>query len=96
MEDGKYFREALASMTANIAYVGAVRHLYDLGMKPEEIQKKITYPVSLEKIENVLQKYEEEKASTDEQYEYVQYTDQYGRKNFIRVKNENPKEGSYR
>lgn len=89
MEAGKYFMEALASMAANVAYVDAVRHLYDLGMKPEEIQKNVTYPVSIEKIEKVIQKYEEEKASPDGEYQYVQYTDEYGRKNFIRVKKDN-------
>lgn len=89
MEEGKYFKKALASMTANIAYVGAVCHLYDLGMKPEEIQKKMSYPVSIEKIEKVIQNYEEEKASPDAEYQYVQYTNQYGKKNFIRVKKDN-------
>lgn len=61
MEEGKYFKEALASMATNMAYADAVRHLYDLGMKPEEIQKNMTYPVSIDKIENVIRKYEEEK-----------------------------------
>lgn len=91
MEEGKYFKEALASMTANIAYVGAVRHLYDLGMKPEEIHKNMTYPVSIEKIEKVIQKYEEEKASPDDEYQYIQYADKYGKKNFIRVKKDDSK-----
>lgn len=61
MEQGKYFREALENMTAGFAYVGAVRHLHDLGMKPEKIRENLTYPVSLEKIEKVIQEYEEEK-----------------------------------
>lgn len=92
MEEGKYFKEALASMTANIAYVGAVRHLYDLGMNPEEIQKNMIYPISIEKIEKVVRKYEEEKASPNDEYQYVQHADRYGKKSFIRVKKDNSKE----
>lgn len=84
MEEGKYFKKALANMTANAAYVNAIRHLYDLKLNPQQIQSKLTYPVSIEKIEKVISEYEAEKASPASDYEYVQYSDEYGRKRFIR------------
>lgn len=61
MEDGKYFRDALASFAADTAYVRAVKHLYDNGLTPKEIKKNLLYPVSIEKIERVIQEYEAEK-----------------------------------
>lgn len=66
MEDGKYFREALAAFAADTAYVRAVKHLYDNGLTPEEIKKNLLYPVSIEKIEKVIQQYEAEKNSIKE------------------------------
>ncbi len=63
MEDGKYFREALASFAADAAYVRAVKHLHDNGLMPKEIQKNLLYPVSIEKIQKVIGQYEEEKNS---------------------------------
>lgn len=65
MDDQKYFREALASFTADMAYVRAVKHLYDNGLTPKEIKKNLLYPVSLEKIERVIQQYEAEKKAAD-------------------------------
>lgn len=61
MDDQKYFREALASFTADMAYVRAVKHLHDNGLTPKEIKKNLLYPVSIEKIERVIQQYEAEK-----------------------------------
>lgn len=63
MEDGKYFREALASFAADAAYVMAVKHLHDNGLTPKEIQKNLLYPVSIEKIQKVIGQYEAEKNS---------------------------------
>ena len=62
MEENTYFQKALANFTAEFAYVGAVKHLHDLGLAPEEIQKQLSYPVSLEQISRVIQEYEKEKA----------------------------------
>lgn len=66
MEDQKYFKEALASFAADAAYVRAVKHLHDNGLTPKEIQKNLLYPVSIEKIEKVIQKYETEKQDKTE------------------------------
>ncbi len=66
MEDQKYFMEALASFAADTAYVRAVKHLYDNGLTPKEIKKNLLYPVSIEKIEKVIQQYEAEKSIVKE------------------------------
>lgn len=84
MENG-YFNEALASMAAGLAYGDAVKHLYKQGYSAKEIQKNLTYPVSLEKIEKVIRDYEEEQNNPDADYEYVQMMNSYGKKSFIRV-----------
>jgi len=83
--ENKYFKEALASMVEGVAYGDAVRHMYDEGCSVEEIQKNLGYPVSVEKIEKVIRDYEEKKNRNDSKYEYVQQTDEFGRRSFIRI-----------
>lgn len=85
-EENFYFYNALSSFTADVAYVGAVRHLYDAGLGADEIQKRLTYPLSKEKIEKVIKEYETEKSKSASAYEFVQETDGYGRKSFRRIK----------
>ena len=80
----KYFEQALGNFTADVAYVKAVRHLYDLGMDIQEIKKECLYPVTEEKIEKVIEDYEKEKNSAAPKSEFVQVTDKYGRKSFIK------------
>ena len=86
MEENTYFQKALANFTAEFAYVGAVKHLHDLGLAPEEIQKQLSYPVSLEQISRVIQEYEKEKANPEASVRFVQDTDQFGRKSFRMVR----------
>ncbi|MCF0131780.1 MAG: hypothetical protein HUJ71_08610 [Pseudobutyrivibrio sp.] len=83
--DEKIFQEALSNFTADVAYVKAVRHLHDLGLPPEEIQKECTYPVSVDKILKAIEDYEKEKCSTNGKAKYVQDTDAYGKKSLRRV-----------
>lgn len=84
--DNKYFQEALSNMVAKAAYIDAVRHMYDSGYSAEEIHKQLAYPTSIEKIEKAIQDYETEKASPDSEYEFIQQTDELGRRSFIKVK----------
>ncbi|MDO5154898.1 MAG: hypothetical protein Q4D51_02940 [Eubacteriales bacterium] len=86
--ENRYFQEAVASMAAGFAYVDAVKHLYKQGYSVKEIQKNLTYPVSLEKIEKVIAEYEEKMKKTDSEFEYVQVTNEFGKKSFIRVSKE--------
>lgn len=86
MPEGRYFKEALADFTSEAAYGGAVRHLYDLGYSVEQIKENLLYPVSLRQIEKVIDEYEKRRNSPEQDYEYVQETDQYGKRSFRRVK----------
>lgn len=84
--ENKYFKQALASMTASVAYIDAVRHLYDKGYSVSEIKRNLSYPASEEQIEKAIDDYKNELANGENQYEFVQKTDEYGRKSFVRVK----------
>lgn len=84
--ENNYFKEALASMVSQTAYGDAVRHMHDKGLNPEEIKKNLDYPVTLDKIEQVIKEYELKKESPNSEYEYVQKTDEYGRRSFLRRK----------
>ncbi len=92
MEENRYFREALAGFTTEVAYAGAVRHLHNLGYSAEEIRKQIAWPVSTEKIRKVIEEYERAKNSPEAEYTYIQETDSLGRKSFRKVKKNEGKE----
>lgn len=84
--NNKYFHQVLSTMVTNAAYADAVRHLYDNGLSIDEIKNELDYPVSTEKIEAVISDYEKKKQSHDNDYEYIQHQDEYGRRSFIKVK----------
>ena len=86
MAENTCFQKALANFTAEFAYVGAVKHLHDLGLPPEKIREQLSYPVSLEKIQQVIQEYEKEKANPEAAVCFVRDTDPFGRKSFRMVK----------
>lgn len=88
MSENIYFQRTLAKMTAGAAYVDAVRHMYDSGMSAEEIQKNLSYPVSIEKVERAISDYEMEKNNTQGGYKYVEKVNEYGKRSFVRVKEE--------
>lgn len=85
MAEGRYFQEALANFTSEAAYVGAVRHLCALGYSAEQIKENLLYPVSLERIRQVIDEYRAEQDTPEQEYVYIQDTDRFGRKSFRRV-----------
>ena len=58
MKEGHYFKQALSSFSADVAYADAIRHLYDKGMDAIHIKEHLSYPVSIDIIEKVIQDYE--------------------------------------
>ena len=60
-EENSIFNRALHNFTFEMAARGGIRHLYDLGLSAEEIQKELSYPLPLERIVKELQVYEREK-----------------------------------
>lgn len=94
MEENRYFQKALGDFTYDVACGAAIRHLHDIGFTPEEIEKRLDYPVSLEKINNTIRKYEEKKLRDEKQggkTEFVQEMNEYGRITFRRIKEDNSK-----
>lgn len=83
--ENRYFKEALSNFTSEVAFAGAVRHLYDLGYSVEMIRDHLTYPVSCEQIRKVIEEYEEKKKNPQKDYEFVQDVDAYGRKSYRKV-----------
>lgn len=83
--ENKYFAEALANFTSEVAYKKAVLHLHELGYSVPEIEKQLDYPVSQQKIADVIEKFEKEKNSSEARYTYVQDVNSFGRKSFRRV-----------
>lgn len=86
--ENQYFKQALGNMVASVAYVDAVRHLYDIGYSVPEIQKNLSFPASIEQIEKTIADYEAEKKNPESQFEYVQRMDEYGRRSFVKVRKE--------
>ncbi len=92
MTEDKYFKSALADLSFDVAYGDSIRHLYDKGFSNEEIKEHLETTLSLDRIQAVIDKYEEDKiknSTTDSQgntchYEYVKVTDEYGRSSFIK------------
>ena len=80
MGENETFKEALGAFFRDSAYGEQVRHLYDLGFDAETIKKKLDYPATLEAVNAVISKYEEEKKSGIR--EFVEDTDISGRKTF--------------
>lgn len=89
--ENRYFAEALADFISESAYKKAVLHLHQLGYSVPEIEKQLDYPVSRQRIAEVIEKYEKERDS-DRQYTYVQDVNPFGRKSFRRVENEKTSE----
>lgn len=91
MDENRYFQKALGDFTYDVACGAAIRHLHDIGFSIEEIEDRLDYPVSRERIAQTIQKYEA-KRREDEIHggatEFVQETNEYGRTTFRRVKKE--------
>ena len=85
-EDNREFQKALSDFTHEMASGGAIRHLADLGLSAEEIQKRLDYPTPLDRIRDTMAKYEQEKKTRSEGkgYEYVKEFDAFGKPSFRR------------
>ncbi len=81
-----FFREALHMFTRDSANGGAIRHLYDLGRTPEEIQKELLFPADLSEIEAVIAAYQKEKDAPEEAYEIVKEQTKTGKVTFRKKK----------
>ncbi|MCR5398276.1 MAG: hypothetical protein K6E68_01935 [Lachnospiraceae bacterium] len=91
--DESYFDRALRDFTFDVACGAAIRHLDELGYGPEEIVKKLDFPVSEQRIREYLAKRAADRTDADadgSEYEIILEYDEYGRSSYRRVKKEDP------
>ena len=92
MSMNREFKSALERFSFEAAAGQAIRHLCDLGFEAEEIQKRLDYPVGLDRIKREVVAYEQEKRRIKngeaEAYHYVKEYNAFGKATFRRVKND--------
>lgn len=90
----EYFKKALSNFTQDMANGGAIRHLWDLGYSIRQIKEQLDYPVSFEKIQEVVWNhllntgvicYDKPGNGSQEKVTYVKEYDKYGRTSFRKV-----------
>jgi hypothetical protein len=91
----KFFRDALANFTYDVASGGAITHLADIGYTPQEIKKMLDFPTPYERVQETFWNYllekriiVEEKSELEKKQEKVHFVtdyDSYGRKSFRQV-----------
>jgi len=89
------FNEALGNFTTEMAGGGAIRHLADLGYSVSEIKSRLAYPISTEKIGNIVWNHyietgvislsKPESQSYTERVSYIRENGKYGRSSLKRV-----------
>ena len=83
------FKNALENFAFDSACGRAIRHLHDLGLPPEEIEKRLDFPAPLSRIEKEIAAYESEKEENGgTAYRYERVYGKYGRSYLKRVKKE--------
>ncbi len=82
--NGDEFNRALSRMAYETTGKRAIRHLFDSGLSPEEIEAALTYPRPLSVIEKEIEEYKKEKERGESKAEYVLEQDAYGRISYIR------------
>jgi len=93
--DNEFFR-ALNNFTQEFASGNEIRHLADLGYTVSDIEKKLLYPTSSERVRKEYTKYMLSKGvlsldgSTDGNicYDYISEQDEFGKRSFRRVEKE--------
>lgn len=87
MSDNKYFKAALSDFAFDAAFGDSIRHLHNSGYTPEEIYKYLdSGSLSVDRIRDVIRRYEDTRNDNDGSYEYVKEYDSYGRASFIKRK----------
>ena len=88
--ENRFFNEALKDMTFEYACGAAIRHLVELGLSPEEIKKRLDYPVSVEKIKGYIDKNlisgDGLENKPNDGYEMILEYDEYGRRSYRKIK----------
>ena len=105
MEEGQFFRKALAKFTTEFAAGNEIRALADKGLSVEEIHERLSFPVSREKIGEIVWEYDLKKGiillehsafpGEREQITYEKVQNAYGKVSFRQVKRRVQTGGEY-
>ena len=90
MDKPEYFQNALSNFATDVACGGAVRHLVNSGCTLDQIVARLNYPTSREKAQRIMMEHlyqsrvllrkEPSDALFEEQTQFVQEQDAYGRR----------------
>lgn len=96
MDRPEYFQTALSNFATDVACGGAIRHLTNSGCTLEQIVARLDYPTSREKVRRIMMEHlyqsrvllrkEPSDALFEEQTQFVQEQDAYGRRTLRKVK----------
>lgn len=96
MDRPEYFQTALSNFATDVACGGAIRHLTNNGCTLEQIVARLDYPTSREKARRIMMEHlyqsrvllreEPSDALFEEQTQFVQEQDTYGRRTLRKVK----------
>lgn len=81
-EHENYFNKALSTFVIDFACKDEVIAKYKRGKDMHTIKKELTFPISIDNIKNIIEKYENEKKET---YDFMKVEDEFGNKSFIRI-----------
>lgn len=96
MEEANVFQSALSNFATDVACGGAIRHLTDIGYTLDQIVARLDYPVSREKAQRIMMEHlyqsrvllrkEPSPALFEEEMQFVQEQDAYGRRTLRKVR----------
>ncbi|MBD5517421.1 MAG: hypothetical protein HDR07_02615 [Lachnospiraceae bacterium] len=95
MDRPEYFQTALSNFATDVACGGAIRHLTDLGYTLEQIVARLDYPTHRSKAQRIMMEHLYEKrvlllqepspAVFEQQAQFVEEQDAYGRRTFRKI-----------
>ena len=94
MDNGKIFNRALNNISIEFAGRAAIRRMFDMEMTISDIRRELLYPLSEDVIKNEIWSYllenrtvllNEPDYSAGKRYDFIEETNEYGRKSFKRI-----------
>lgn len=96
MEEANVFQSALSNFATDVACGGAIRHLTDIGYTLDQIVARLDYPTSREKAQRIMMEHlyqsrvllreEPSEALFEEQTQFVEEQDAFGRRSLRKTK----------
>lgn len=96
MEEANVFQSALSNFATDVACGGAIRHLTDIGYTLDQIVERLDYPASREKAQRIMMEHlyqsrvllreEPSEALFEEQTQFVEEQDAFGRRTLRKIK----------